>query len=221
MTDWSQSVSLFLSQIQKLLELPEKVQALSEAIEDVEEAVRKNSGRSIPIITKELTKQTANGVCDNCIKLTQAVSSETVSYVFGTLRELLIEARDTIKEGHNLSLGISMLNKILEIASAPIEPIKERSVTVEEKTIVTGENLYTDHIIRQMPLKTGGQKSTGGHRHGTNWQAIAEGRGFKTVKELLVNFKKKEVSITQIAEELGLDKSKVTSKWYSEKIHLI
>ena len=143
-----------------------------------------------PIIQPEPEPAPA-GICENCIRLTQAVPRNMVEQVFGIMRELLIEAKGVIKDGTDRQAGIAMIDRIIEIASTPLDPVKERE------------------FIDDAAMKHRDARWKSGKR--LDWDSLAKTRGYDTPDEMFSSMQEKGLTMQQMAKEIGVH---YTTVWY-------
>ena len=187
MGDFTQDIAGFLSSVQRLLELPGKVEELERILVDIGQKV--NGERQV-VLPQVAPLSPESEICENCIRLTKAVSTETVEHVFGMMRELLIEVRDSMRAGVDRVMSLQMLEKVIEIASVPLSPMKGRSGALARR----GKNPGSGQL-REKPR-------TYVKRTYVNWLALAKERGYPTVKEMLVDMRTR-MGPKDIAAELG------------------
>lgn len=184
---------LLLETIYKLVAIPQKLDALSKDIIRLESKI--DNVKIIETEEKikpaelqlEINKLEKTDECSDCIKLTQAVSFKTVEFIFGSVREMLVNARGAIKDGIDKYAAIPIINNAIEVLSAPLPTIKERN----KDTIQNRE---------ETPNK---EKKP--HPKSIDWRGKAIELGYSSQKEMFKDlYTNQKLNIKDIAAKFGV-----------------
>lgn len=248
--DLAMGLAGFLTSIQALLELPGKFEILAAQVKALgnnqrpsindaalshSASVQKNDcptcavlKERVDTLRQRLIEKRAveasetDGICDNCIRLTQAVDSTLIDTMLGMFREMMIEARDCIKSGVDLGMAERMINKIIELASQPLSPIKERSKAFLETDEIDPNQVESEPpFIAQpesepQPIPKNGK---GRKPNWVDWDGLASTHGHGNSKALLRAFRKEGLQVPDIAARLGIKAQAVYYRMNKDGVH--